>query len=112
MPASGRVSLKTQTIFCIIPLLDLYAAYRIKKLRRYLLIMIFLVGVPLMIIDFAVFPQMQSDTLDDFTMEAMFDYELGDMLYSIATWVASIMIAIFLIRRWSVQWNSQFQDVW
>lgn len=112
MPASGRVSLSTQTIFCIIPLLDIYAAYRIKKLRRYLLIMIVLVGIPLAIIDSAVFPQQETGTRDDFTVGGAFDYELGDVLYSVVTWIVSTLIAVFLIRRWSVQWNNQFQDAW
>ena len=113
MPASSRVSLKTQTIFCIIPLLDIYAAYRIKRLRRYLFIMIVFVGIPMMVIDIAVFPQQEAETLDDLTMAAIFDRdEFDHTAYSIVTWIGSILIAIFLIRRWSVQWNKQFQDAW
>ncbi|MCE2506140.1 MAG: hypothetical protein J4F36_06680 [Nitrosopumilaceae archaeon] len=46
MPAKEKVSLSTQTIFCIIPILDMYVAYRIKKLRKYLLIMILVIAIP------------------------------------------------------------------
>lgn len=40
MPAKGKVSLTRQTIYCFIPILDIYAAYQIKKLRWYLLIIL------------------------------------------------------------------------
>lgn len=40
MPAKGPVSLVRQTIYCFIPIMDLYAAYTVKKLRWYLAIMI------------------------------------------------------------------------
>lgn len=106
MPASRRVSLTTQTIFCLIPVLDLYAAYRIKRLRKYLLFMIIFVMIPVTIVDFALFPQ-QEDA--DFVRDVMFDYDDSNhMLYSFCTWIASVLFAIFLIRRWSVQWNNQF----
>lgn len=109
MPADGRVSLTTQTIFCIIPVLDMYAAYRIKKLRMYLLIMIVFVAIPMTIVDIVAFPSEEDKTLDDLAREMVFQYDDPvRMLYSIATWVVTVLIAIFLIRRWSVQWNSRF----
>lgn len=105
MPAT-RVNLTTQTIFCLIPILDLYAAYRIKRLRRYLLFMIILVMIPVTVVDYALFP-LREDA--DFVRDMMFDYDdPNHTLYSICTWIASVLLAIFLIRRWSIQWNKQF----
>jgi len=40
MPAKGPVSLTRQTIYCFIPIMNWYAAYNIKKFRKYLLIAI------------------------------------------------------------------------
>jgi hypothetical protein len=34
------VSLIRQSIHCVIPILDIFAAYRVKKLRKYLIIML------------------------------------------------------------------------
>ncbi len=38
MPAKGKVSLTRQTIYVLFPVLDLIAFYKIKHLRKYLLI--------------------------------------------------------------------------
>ena len=45
MPAKEPVSLTRQTIFVLIPILDLIAFYRIKHLRKYLLIVYLGVGI-------------------------------------------------------------------
>lgn len=37
MPATGKVSVGWQIVFALIPFLDLWAFYRIRKLRKYLL---------------------------------------------------------------------------
>ncbi|HEX6560433.1 MAG TPA: hypothetical protein VF016_00240 [Nitrososphaera sp.] len=37
MPATGRVSVGWQIVFTFLPILDLWAFYRIKKLQKYVL---------------------------------------------------------------------------
>ena len=66
MPAKGKVSLSVQTIFCIIPILDMYAAYRIKKLRSYLLIMILVIVIPVTIAS-SIFLPTDDEGLEGFT---------------------------------------------
>lgn len=100
MPANGPVSLNIQTIFCLIPILDIYAAYRIKKLRKYLLIMIVFVGIPLGVLN-AVISPVGSFAIPEFVY--------ADTVFSVGTWIGSILIAIYLIRRWSVQWNKAYE---
>ena len=109
MPAKEKVSLKIQTIFCIIPILDMYAAYRIKKLRKYLLIMILLVAVPVTIISSVIFPS-EEDLMEGFVNVATYYYgvDQNEFIFSVVVQIGSILIAIFLIRRWSHQWNFQF----
>jgi hypothetical protein len=109
MPAKGKVNLLVQTIFCIIPILDGYAAYRIKKLRKYLLIMILVIIVPVTIAS-SVFLPTDDEGLEGFTNLLIFYYGVDDnqFIFSVVVQIGSILFAIFLIRRWSKQWNMQF----
>jgi len=109
MPAKGKVSLTVQTIFCIIPILDMYAAYRIKKLRKYLAIMILVIALPVTIAS-SVFLPTNDEFLEGFVNLLIFYYGVDDdqFMFSVGTQIGTILFAIFLIRRWSKQWNSQF----
>ena len=105
------VSLTRQTIYCLIPALDIYAAYRVKRLRRYLAIILLLVGVPLSIADSVLFPSDRVVSLEGFLQFLTFYYgvDTNHFVFSIATWIGSILVAIYLIRRWSKQWNKKFR---
>ncbi len=110
MPAKGKVSLTIQTICCMIPYLDMYAAYRVKRLRKYLLIMILLVVIPITIADEMLFPESTMLYFEEFLQFLTFYYgvDTNHFVFAITTWVASILVAIYLVRRWSKQWNMQF----
>ena len=108
------VSLTRQTIYCLIPILDMYAAYRVKRLRWYLLIMLsvgFVVGT----IDTNLFPEYVWEDFDDAASSFLFlDYiKFADDPIRIPLLLAyqagSILLAIFLVRRWSKQWNKKYQ---
>lgn len=122
------VSVRRQTIYCLIPVLDMYAAYRVKRLRWYLLIMLLGVGVPLSIMEGLLFP-IDSDLVvwsdyDSLFMEnplspldadpslgGFFAFYYSDpsyLAFSIFSWTMAIPIAILLIRRWSFKWNERF----
>ena len=104
------VSLMRQTIYAIIPILDIYAAYRVTRLRKYLLIMI-LVGIPVSIADSVMFPDDRAVTYDGFIEFLTFYYGVNTdhFIFSFVVWVGSILIAIYLIRRWSKIWNKKFE---
>lgn len=87
MPAKGPVSLNRQTIYVIIPILDLYAAYQIMKLRWFLL---WVWG-------------------SGFLISTLISWVLP-FPYSYAVVPIEIAIAIYLIRRWSKKWNDQFTN--
>ena len=116
MPAKGKVSLTRQTIYCFIPIMDVYAAYHVKKLRWYLLIM-FTVGIPLSIAMSAVNPMPETDDYDEIFLEnqeidwsyAILGSNPNAAIVSIVIYhVVAYALAIFLIRRWSKKWNLQF----
>ena len=109
MPAKEKVSLSVQTVFCMIPILDVYAAYRIKKLRKYLAIIILVIAIPVTIAS-SVFLPTDDEGLEGFTNLLIFYYGVDDnqFIFSVGTQIGTILFAIFLIRRWSKQWNLQF----
>ncbi len=111
MPAKGKVDLTIQTIFCIIPILDMYAAYRVKKLRKYLMIMILVVAIPVSIASSVFLPTEDEDLVEGFTNVMIFYYGVDDnqFIFSVGVQIGTILFAIFLIRRWSKQWNLQFE---
>ena len=119
MPATGKVSLTRQTIYCFIPIMDMYAAYHIKKLRWYLLIMI-CVGIPMSILSSAVNPMPDQNDMDKILLENQeinWEYVfLGEnpelsIVTTIIYQAVAFGLAVYLIRRWSKKWNMQFNDI-
>ena len=111
MPSKGPVSLTWQTIFCIIPIMDVVAAYRIKKLRKYLLIMIVVVAIPVSIAS-SIFLPTEDEGMEGFVNMMTYYYGVDDnqFIFSIGVQIGTILFAIFLIRRWSNQWNQNFTE--
>jgi len=109
MVENKPVSLTRQTIYCLIPVLDMYAAYKVKRLRKYLVIMMLVVAVPVSIADYILFPH-EIDAWEGFVnvMTYYYDVDTNQFVFSIAVQIVTILFAIFLIRRWSKQWNNLF----
>ena len=115
MPAQGKVSLTRQTIYCFIPILDLYAAYHIKKLRWYLLIMI-LLGFGLSGLTSVINPANEYDPDNLMTIDGQIDWGYAILGENPALAIASSVIyqgivfavSVYVIRKWSKEWNLQF----
>src|SRR5438445_525154 len=82
------VNITRQTIYAIIPILDLYAAYKIKKFWWYVVIML---GIGLGV-SFGI--KMVLPDPYSFFLEEVF----------------TIPIAVYLIRKWSKKWNERFTN--
>ncbi len=102
MVENKPVSLTRQTIYCLIPVLDMYAAYRVKRLRKYLVIMMLVVAVPVSIADYMLFPH-EIDAWEGFVnvMTYYYDVDTNQFVFSVAVQIGTVLFAIFLIRRWS-----------
>ena len=117
MPAKGPVSLTWQTIFCFIPIMDIVASYRVKRLRWYLLIFI-VFGIISVSVQSALNPFDEASIYNErvFSEETGFDWGyaiLGNnpetsILATIIHTGIGYAIAVYLIRRWSKKWNLQF----
>ena len=109
MPATGPVSLTRQTIYSVIPVLDLIAFYKIKHLRKYLLIVyVGVVGVVSSIYSMAVTPDSWSFS-DNYDPDWILD-PVGWAL-QLPMIAITIIIQIYLVRRWSKRWNDQFSSM-
>ncbi len=96
------VNVKWQMVIVLIPFLDLYASYRIQKLRLWLLI--FLVGFSIvaLLMDYSIFGMKYSD-LGNKT-----DFLDPAMLYThIMFTIITLSTAVFVIRKWSIDWNKK-----
>jgi len=111
MPAKSPVSIFWQIIFVVfIPILDLWAFYRIAKLKKYLLY----VYLPQIIVEvifvFTIFKIVSENDLEE--LESFSDMP-GELLLIIPSIIAGLgftIFSIYLISTWSEKWNKQFQN--
>ena len=111
MPAKGPVSILWQIIFTFIPILDLYAFYRIKKLRRYFLYVI----IPLFVITFGitflfVLAELPSSdfSFEDESMTSENEEFLS--LIFIPVEIGFQILTIYFVYTWSKRWNEQVSN--
>jgi len=106
MPAQRPVKIIWQIIFTLIPVVDLWAFYRIKKLRKYILWVYFPVIIITMLI---VIPETLSeiDTAQEGELGFYDEFTVTDALLFIVE-AGFTIFAIYLIYNWSKEWNKQF----
>jgi len=104
MVKQKSVNVNWQTVFVFIPIADIWAFYRVQKLR--LALLIFLVGFSAAAVAM-VFVTLGPDG---------FMVEDPDEIYSNSAYIGSSIgltivqyaLAVYLIRRWSKEWNKKF----
>jgi len=115
MLAKGPVSILWQIVFALfIPIADIWAFYRIKKLRKAILYITFpslglmvMVLVPMasIMVEAGDDPEKIDQMYEDLALDA------GLSVMSIVASIGSIGIliwTIYLIATWSEQWNKKF----
>jgi len=101
------VRLIWQSIFMIIPVFDLYAAYRVEKLRKYLLFIVISLTAS-MIVLLILFPDLSEYSDSEFILFGRnVDTDAG---FEWGMELVAIGISIILIRKWSKKWNEQFSE--
>jgi len=106
MPAKGPVKIAWQIVFILIPVLNIWAFYRIKKLRKYILI----VCIPVTVITMLVIaPQVLSEMENIQEGNLMSDDQ--SIITNVILYIVDIgftILSIYLIYNWSKEWNKQF----
>jgi hypothetical protein len=111
MPAKGPVSILWQIIFTFIPVLDLYAFYRIKKLRKYFLYVIIpLFAITLGITFSFVLAELPSSdfSFDDESMNSENEEFLS--LIFVPVEIGFQILTIYFVYTWSKRWNEQVSN--
>ncbi len=96
------VSVNWQTLFILIPIVNLWTTYRIQKLRRYLLIFYLGFGLAGIVLEIALSP---AEYFSDEIPTDIFPDEGWEV--EIALILVSLGLAIILIRKWSREWNEK-----
>ena len=114
MPAKGPVSIIWQIIFTFIPILDLWAFYRIKKLRRFFLYVI-VPGIAIML-GFLVLILGNTDfsNFDDPTFDPFLQDDPTMIAMNIASPIIEVgfqILSIYLVYTWSKEWNQKFHNM-
>lgn len=97
------VSVNWQTLFAIIPIINLWACYRIEKLRLYLIVIIAMLAVEFLI-TLMIFDEQDFDCFWSLIECEQTPYDRLVMYLEI---VVSSAISIVLIRKWTKEWNSK-----
>jgi len=105
MVKQKSVSVNWQTVFVFIPFVDLWATYRIQKLRMYLLIFLIGFGTAAILFQIASF-----GTVGFFIEDPEVIY--SNSLYiggNIGMILVQFALQVYLIRKWSKLWNKKFE---
>ena len=112
MPAKNKVSILWQIIFVLfIPIVGIWAFYRIRKLQKFLLYVVLpsIAFTSLILIPISSLSSEISDELDNdyFTSSEFEKYGILVIGISIGS-IALTAWEIYLILVWSEKWNKQF----
>ena len=104
MPVNRKTySVKIQMILAIIPLVDLWASYRIMKLRLWLLFIWLGFAILWTLIEWAIYGDKYWDLDYDF-------FEPASLIYFILTEGITIIVAVILMRKWTIEWNKKIES--
>ncbi len=107
MVKQKSVTVAWQVVFTFIPFVNLWAFYRIQKLRLYLLIIIgssIIAGIIMGIIMVIIMGITFGSTGSLMEMPDVSSYYIS----SIAVGIAFHLLAIYLVVKWSRNWNAKF----
>ena len=100
-------SVKIQMVLAIIPFVDLWASYRIMKLRLWLLIMYLGFGLLGVLTDWANY----GDRFWDLAYETpMFPTQPPLLINFILLEAITISVAVILMRKWTIDWNKKIES--
>ena len=126
MPAKGKVSIGWQIVFAIISPINLWAFYRIKKLRLFALYVIVPSVIVSSIVIVGVIYEMNNpgtgfdDDGDRYPQPTLppnmtpIEPQVGKfntgkyMLLNTATSIGLTVFSVYLVVKWSRRWNEQF----
>ena len=124
MPANGRVSIGWQIVFAIISPINLWAFYRIKKLRLYMLYVIVPSLVISSIVIVGILYEMENPEIplekypkpDIPPHMTPIEPEVGKfntgnyLILNVSSSIGLTLLSVYLAIRWSREWNEQYPE--
>ncbi len=93
-------------VLAIIPFVDLWASYRIMKLRLWLLIFLVGFGILATLNDLAIY----RDEYWDMDWDAPIFFEPAALINFILFTAVEIIVAVILMRKWTIDWNKKIES--
>jgi ABC-type Fe3+-siderophore transport system permease subunit len=106
------VNVVAQMIMGLIPLVSIYAFYRIQKLRKILAISILInITISFAVLGISIMMATISDDPESLEDSMMIMMEILENIYlNIVLFVVGIAINLYLMKKWATQWNEQFSE--
>ncbi len=105
MPVTRKTySVTRQMILVIFPIIDLWASYRIQKLRWYLLIFLLGFGIFWTLVDWAMYGETFWDE------DAVLFADTSSTIIFISEVAIQVIIQMILIRKWTIGWNKKIES--
>jgi len=107
MPVNRKTySVKKQMILAIFPFFDMWASYRIMKLRLWLLFIWLGFGIIGTLSDWAIY----GDEYWDLDWDAPVFFEPASLIYFNLFLAIEIIVAVILMRKWTIEWNRKIES--
>ena len=112
MIAKGKVSIIWQIIFvAIVPIAGIWAFYRIKKLKKMILYLEIPTIILVIITDVVLISSGLAGTPEEIDILVESNTVIIPMFASLVGFIAIIIFAVYLIHKWSVEWNQKFDNI-
>lgn len=105
------VNINLQMIISLLPIVGLFAYYRVQKLWKFIAISILVnigVSIIILLVSVVMVTFGDSSTSDMVSNMANIIQIFQDPAVNVILIVGGIAMEIYLIRRWSKKWNEQF----
>ncbi len=108
MVANKPVSIRWQIVFAFISILNFWAFYRIKKLRKAALYVFIPSSILQLLLWYSGMSQAMESDITSSVEGMMLLANTLTILYMISS-LGFVVFSIYLIIKWSRQWNSKFK---
>lgn len=100
MAKKEPVNMTWQTVFAFLPILYLIALYKVEKLT-----LGFAIALCFVLVGWTINDTLGSSELHEFPSNGEYDY--GYYIAAIIHTIISVVTFVYLIRRWSREWNEK-----
>ena len=99
-----RVGMRTQVLLAIIPLVNVVSAYRVKKIKKLLVVYFSSVAA-------SFFPALALNSFYLYRIPSGYESNFSELytifFWIVLSWLIQSVMMVYFIRKWSTRWNKQ-----